>query len=91
MHDGRVYLLQVSEKECFLTALDAKTGADVWRVPRNGSMLVSASTLGTRRTPIAKSVPSLGRADIASELNTVKPGSVTWIAFDTLPLARSIW
>jgi outer membrane protein assembly factor BamB len=29
-----VYLLQDSEKECFLTALDAGTGADVWRVPR---------------------------------------------------------
>jgi outer membrane protein assembly factor BamB len=33
-HDGRVYLLQDSERECFLTALDAKTGAEVWRVPR---------------------------------------------------------
>jgi outer membrane protein assembly factor BamB len=34
VHDGRVFLLQDSEKECFLTALDAKTGADVWRVAR---------------------------------------------------------
>jgi outer membrane protein assembly factor BamB len=34
VHDGRVYLLQDSERESFLTALDAKTGADVWRVPR---------------------------------------------------------
>ena len=34
VHDGRVYLLQDSERECFLTALDAKTGADVWRAPR---------------------------------------------------------
>jgi outer membrane protein assembly factor BamB len=34
VHAGRVYLLQDSEKECYLTALDAKTGADVWRVPR---------------------------------------------------------
>jgi len=34
VHNGRVFLLQDSEKECFLTALDAKTGADVWRVPR---------------------------------------------------------
>jgi outer membrane protein assembly factor BamB len=34
VHDGRVYLLQDSERECYLTALDAKTGADVWRVPR---------------------------------------------------------
>jgi outer membrane protein assembly factor BamB len=34
VHAGRVYLLQDSERECFLTALDAKTGADVWRIPR---------------------------------------------------------
>jgi len=36
VHDGRVFLLQDSEnaKECFLTALDAKTGEDVWRVAR---------------------------------------------------------
>lgn len=34
VHDGRVYLLQDSEKECYLTALDARTGAEIWRVPR---------------------------------------------------------
>jgi outer membrane protein assembly factor BamB len=34
VHDGRVYLLQDSEGESFLTALDARTGADIWRVPR---------------------------------------------------------
>jgi outer membrane protein assembly factor BamB len=34
VHDGRVYLLQDSERQCFLTALDAKTGTDVWRVAR---------------------------------------------------------
>jgi len=34
VHDGRVYLLQDSERECFITALDAKTGADVWRTAR---------------------------------------------------------
>jgi len=34
VHDGRVYLLQDSEGECYLTALDARTGDDVWRTPR---------------------------------------------------------
>lgn len=34
VYEGRVYLQQDSEKECYLTALDAKTGADVWRVAR---------------------------------------------------------
>jgi outer membrane protein assembly factor BamB len=33
-HAGRVYLLQDSERESYLTALDARTGADVWRIPR---------------------------------------------------------
>jgi outer membrane protein assembly factor BamB len=33
-HAGRVYLLQDSERESYLAALDASTGADVWRVPR---------------------------------------------------------
>jgi outer membrane protein assembly factor BamB len=31
---GRVYLLQDSERESALLALDAKTGADIWRTPR---------------------------------------------------------
>jgi len=34
VHGGRVYVLQDSERQSFLTALDAKTGADVWRVAR---------------------------------------------------------
>jgi outer membrane protein assembly factor BamB len=34
VYDGRVYLQQDSEKECYLTVLDAKTGADVWRIAR---------------------------------------------------------
>jgi outer membrane protein assembly factor BamB len=33
-HAGRVYLLQDSERQSYLAALDASTGADVWRVPR---------------------------------------------------------
>lgn len=33
-HAGRVFLLQDSERESHLTALDARTGADVWRVAR---------------------------------------------------------
>ena len=34
VHDGRVYLLHDSEQESYLTALDAKTGAEVWRTRR---------------------------------------------------------
>jgi outer membrane protein assembly factor BamB len=34
VHDGRVYLLHDSEDDSYLTALDAKTGEEVWRTPR---------------------------------------------------------
>jgi outer membrane protein assembly factor BamB len=34
VHDGRVYLLHDSEAESYITALDAKTGAEVWRTAR---------------------------------------------------------
>jgi outer membrane protein assembly factor BamB len=34
VHDGRVYLLHDNEKASFLTALDAKTGAEIWTTPR---------------------------------------------------------
>jgi outer membrane protein assembly factor BamB len=34
VHDGRVYLLHDSEAESYITALDARTGAEIWRVER---------------------------------------------------------
>jgi outer membrane protein assembly factor BamB len=34
VHQGRVYVQQDSESQSFLTALDAKTGKEVWRTPR---------------------------------------------------------
>jgi outer membrane protein assembly factor BamB len=34
VHDGRVYLLHDSEAESYLTALDAKTGVELWRTER---------------------------------------------------------
>lgn len=34
VHDGRVYLLHDSEAESYVTALDARTGEDVWRTER---------------------------------------------------------
>ena len=34
LHDGRVYLLQDSEEKSYLTALDAATGNELWRVER---------------------------------------------------------
>lgn len=34
VHDGRVYLLHDNEDASFITALDAKTGEEIWRTPR---------------------------------------------------------
>ena len=34
VHNGRVILVQDSERDSFITAIDAKTGADVWRTAR---------------------------------------------------------
>ena len=35
LHDGRLYLLQDNEGVGALVALDAKTGAEIWRTPRD--------------------------------------------------------
>jgi outer membrane protein assembly factor BamB len=43
VHAGRVFLLQDSEQESFLTALDAKTGAELWRAPRSSKGLLHSS------------------------------------------------
>jgi outer membrane protein assembly factor BamB len=34
VHDGKVIVLQDSERDSFLTALDAKTGREIWRTAR---------------------------------------------------------
>ena len=37
VHNGRVYLLHDNEADSYLTALDAKTGEEVWRTSRPGT------------------------------------------------------
>ena len=34
-HDGRLYLVNDNDEQSFVTALDAKTGKTIWRVPRD--------------------------------------------------------
>jgi outer membrane protein assembly factor BamB len=43
VHDGKVFLLQDSEQESFLTALDAKTGEQLWRTARASEGLLHSS------------------------------------------------
>ena len=54
VHEGRVYIQDDNEKSSFLAALDAKTGAVIWKTPRTGARpdpvrLVLAVRLGERR------------------------------------------
>jgi outer membrane protein assembly factor BamB len=46
VHDGRVYVLDDNEKNSFLAAIDAKTGAEIWKTPRvwQGRLLSGWST-----------------------------------------------
>lgn len=43
VHDGKVFLLQDSEQESFLTALDAATGKQLWRTARTSEGLLHSS------------------------------------------------
>ncbi len=43
VHDGRVFLLQDSEQQSFVTALDARTGDELWRTARASEGLLHSS------------------------------------------------
>jgi outer membrane protein assembly factor BamB len=42
VHNGRVILLHDNETASYITALDAKTGAEIWTTPRSGNGLKSS-------------------------------------------------
>lgn len=58
VHDGRVYLLHDNEQQSYITALDAKTGAELWRTERPAVGLPKSSWMtpfvwtNARRTEI---------------------------------------
>jgi len=68
VHDGRVYVQQDSEDESFLTALDAKTGAEIWRTPRkyDGFLKSSWSTPAIWKTPSRTEIVTTGHGMIRS-------------------------
>jgi hypothetical protein len=35
LHDGRIYVVNDNEEASFAAAFDARTGAELWRVPRD--------------------------------------------------------
>ena len=67
-HDGRLYLLQDSERESFLVALDAKTGADVWRVPRTEKSTFNRTS--------SWSTPLLWKNSVRTEIVTTGHGFI---------------
>ena len=68
VHNGRVYVQQDSEDESFLTALDAKTGDELWRTPRKyaGFLKSSWSTPAIWKTPSRTEIVTTGHAMIRS-------------------------
>ncbi|HXT28468.1 MAG TPA: PQQ-binding-like beta-propeller repeat protein, partial [Vicinamibacterales bacterium] len=69
--DGRVYLLQDNEEQPSIAALDAKTGAEIWRTPRSGSGFPLKSSWMT---------PFVWKNPLRTEIVTTGHGAV--IAYD---------
>jgi len=79
VHEGRVYLLQDSEGESFLTALDARTGADVWRRPRKER--------GAFNRTSSWSTPLVWKNSVRTEIVTTGHGFIQGYGLD----GRELW
>jgi len=79
VHAGRVYVLQDSERESFLAALDAKTGADVWRVPRTEKSTFNRTS--------SWSTPRIWTNSIRTEIVTTGHGFIQSYGLD----GRELW
>jgi outer membrane protein assembly factor BamB len=79
-HDGRIYLLQDSERECFLTALDARTGDEIWRTPRKDR--------GSFQRTSSWSTPLVWRNSGRTEIVTTGHGFVMSYGLDGAELWR---
>jgi len=78
VHKGRVYLVHDNEKSAYITALDAKTGAEMWTAPRPGGGQLNSSWM----TPYVWTNP--GR----SEIITTRQGLVISYGLDGKELWR---
>src|SRR5688572_15657761 len=68
VHEGRVYLLHDSEADSYLTALDAKTGEELWRTerPRTGLPRSSWTTPFIWKNDKRTEIVTLGHAMVLS-------------------------
>jgi outer membrane protein assembly factor BamB len=62
VHDGRVYILDDNQESSYLAALDAKTGAMIWKTPRKipGMMASGWSTPYVWVTPSRTEIVAIG-------------------------------
>ena len=77
-HEGRVFVQQDSEGESFVTALDARTGADVWRVKRTYDGFLKSSW----------STPSVWTHTARAELVTTGHGMIRSYSLDA---GKELW
>jgi outer membrane protein assembly factor BamB len=77
---GRVYVLQDSERESFLAALDAKTGADVWRVARTEKSTFNRTS--------SWSTPRIWKNSLRTEIVTTGHGFIQSYGLDGKELWR---
>jgi outer membrane protein assembly factor BamB len=78
VHDGRVYLLQDNESNSSIVALDAKTGAEIWRTPRPATGMPRSSWM----------TPFIWKHEGGTEIVTTGHGFVISYATDGAELWR---
>ena len=78
VHDGRIYLLHDSEAESYITALDAKTGQELWRTARPAIGLPRSSW----------TTPFIWKNDLRTEIVTTGHGLVIAYGLDGTELWR---
>jgi outer membrane protein assembly factor BamB len=95
VHDGRVYLLHDSEADSYLTALDARTGEELWRTerPRTGLPRSSWTTPFIWKHEKRTEIVTLGHAMVLSYgLDGKELWRVTGMSMPTAsPLASNGW
>ncbi len=95
VHDGRVYLLHDSEADSYITALDAKSGEEIWRTarPRTGLPRSSWTTPYVWTNEKRTEIVTLGHAMVLSYgLDGKELWRVTGMSMPTAsPLASNGW
>ena len=95
VHDGRVYLLHDSEADSYITALDAKTGDELWRTarPPTGLPRSSWTTPYVWRNAKRTEIVTLGHAMVLSyDLDGKELWRVTGMSMPTAsPFSANGW